>query len=131
MKNNPRITKKERGLLKGAIRRVFHRSELRLQAVKQSMVTHSDPSRPRVKKWSKCFECHELIPTYLMEIDHEHPIVPVDMATEDMSLDDIVDNCWCPIEYLHALCEKCHREKTSVERKLRVLFRSTKKGNKV
>jgi hypothetical protein len=47
--NNPRVTSKERGLLKGAIRRVFSRSDLRRKVIELSRIDHTDSTRPRVK----------------------------------------------------------------------------------
>jgi 5-methylcytosine-specific restriction endonuclease McrA len=119
LKSNNRITNKELGLLKGAVRRVFSRSDLRREALALSIVPHIDPKRSRVKKWSRCAECGELSPTYLMDVDHKNPIIPVDKAFKDMSLDDVVDNTWCELKNLQILDEKCHNRKTKAENALR------------
>lgn len=126
--NNPRITNKERGLIKGSLRRVFSRSELRQRVVELSRVDHSDPKRPRVKKWSKCKLCQEITPTYLMAVDHIIPLIPVDRSLAEMSWDEIVDRLWCEFFNLQAICPTCHDIKTKAERKERT---ASKKANKL
>ncbi len=124
---NPRLTPKERGLLKGAIRRVFSRSELRRKALEASMVDHHDPKRPRVTKWSICSECKLYIPTYLMQIDHSDPIIPIFRSFEEMTFDEVIERTWCEYEKLTPLCKDCHSLKTKAENKRR---REIKKGKK-
>lgn len=114
-KTNPRITKQERGLIKGGIRRAFSRSQLREKAIAASRVDHYDPKRPRVKKWSRCHICQSMVPTYLVELDHLDPIIPVTTSFEEMSLDEVVDRTWCPEELLQPLCPDCHEIKTKSE----------------
>lgn len=116
---NPRITKKERGLLKGSIRRVFSRSELRLAVLRAFEVEHVDAKRPRVKKWTWCNSCGEVFPRYLASIDHVAPIVPVDSALENMSWDDLINAVFCVSVNLQTLCPNCHNIKTKAENKLR------------
>lgn len=123
---NSRITPKERGLLKGAIRRVFSRSDLRREALLTTMIPHKDPKRPRVTKWSTCSECKEFIPTYLMQVDHKNPIVPVDQSFEDMNFDDLIDRLWCNKEELRPLCKPCHLIKSKEENRLRRQFKKEK-----
>lgn len=110
---------KERNLIKGSLRRVFSRSELRKEALLKSVIDYTDLSRPRVKKWSRCSLCLRPTPTYLIEIDHEVPIIPVELSLEQMSWDDVVDRIWCDIFNLVPLCKECHRNKTALENKLR------------
>lgn len=127
---NPRITKKEQGLLKGAVRRVFSRSDLRKQALEKVLLKqYYDPTRPRVKKWGTCELCLKIIPAYQLEIDHILPIVPVNTAFEDMTMDDIVNNLWCDVKNLQAACETCHKIKSGQERKLRLQYKKEKKLN--
>lgn len=113
-------TAKERGLLKGAIRRIFSRSELRRRALDRALVEdYHDPSRKRVTRWGRCTECQKMEPSYLLEIDHELPIVPVGSSLEDMSWDQVIDNVWCDERNLKAMCKPCHKEKTKAENKER------------
>ncbi len=117
MQNPP--NKKEKQLVKGAIRRVFSRSELRKLVMEQSKITYTDPNRPRVKKWSKCPECKQLTPTYLMEVDHILPVVGLSEKLEDLSWDTLIDRVWCSIDNLKAICKVCHKIKSKAEQKER------------
>lgn len=119
-----RLTNKERGLLKGAIRRVFSRSDLRRQAIEAVTIEHSDPKRPRVKKWGHCSTCGEVVPRYLLEVDHLEPVVPLDKTLESMSWDNLVERLWCDVKGLAAVCKLCHSSKTKAENAIR---RSNKK----
>lgn len=113
---NPNLSKKERNLIKGAIRRVFSRSEMRRRLIDATVIPgHYNSSRPRVKRWSLCKECKKIVPTYLINIDHIVPIVPLDGSFETMSLDTLVDRIWCEESNLKAICEDCHDVKTKAE----------------
>lgn len=125
--NNPRLTAKERGLLKGSVRRVFSRSELRKAALELTRIEHYDPNRPRVTRWSWCTSCGLIEPSYLIEVDHVEPLVPIDRSFEEMSFDELVDRTWCELENLKPVCKPCHREKSSLENKER---RRSKKERK-
>lgn len=117
--NNPRITKKERGLLKGAMRRVFSRSELRNKVISDSLVDHTDASRPRVKKWGLCAVCNKPEAKSYLAVDHIQPVIPIDSSLEEMSLDEVANRIWCDIINLQSICPSCHDEKTSQEREAR------------
>lgn len=126
--NNPRITKKERGLLKGAIRRVFSRSDLRRSVVEKSQVKGVvNAKRPRVKKWSKCSLCKELIATYQIVVDHIDPIIAVNGSLENMDWDEVINKTWCVIDNLQAICLICHGKKTIIENMSRRNFKKTNK----
>lgn len=131
MKNNPRITAKERGLIKGAIRRAFARSDLHRQVVDASRIDHSDPNKPRVKKWSRCNVCKSPVPTYLVCIDHIEPIIAVDSSFEDQGADITIDRTWCIVEKLQAICPACHDVKSSIEREHRKKNKKAKKDLQV
>lgn len=112
---NPK-TPKERNLIKGAIRRVFSRSELRRKILDDSVIKdYSDPSRKRVTRWSRCASCKKMEPTYKLEIDHKNPVIPIGESLEDQSWDQVVDRVWCDERQLQALCETCHDAKTKTE----------------
>lgn len=128
---NSRISDKERNLLKGAIRRVFSRSDLRKKVVELTVVSgYTDPSRPRVKKWSICQCCKQYVPTYTLQVDHKDPVVPLDSSLKDMSWDLVVDRTWCEENNLWAICLNCHKDKTKVEQKERRALKKVKEGNK-
>lgn len=117
---NPRITAKERGLIKGALRRAFSRSELRKQCIENSVIKGlTIPERPRVKTWCKCSVCGQPSPKSYMVADHIDPVVPVDSSFEDLGVDELVNRMWCPIENLQPICPICHEAKTKQENSLR------------
>lgn len=116
---NSRITPKERGLLKGAIRRVFSRSELRRKVIDAAVIEHSDPKRPRVTKWCRCFICLNPTAKYQTQVDHVIPVIPINSSFEELGLDATADRTWCDEENLQAICESCHDIKTKQERKAR------------
>lgn len=113
---NINITTQERGLLKGAIRRVFSRSMLRQRVIQMSVIKgHVDRTRPRVKTWCKCAICGNADAKTNMQVDHREPVVPVDKSLTEISWDDLVNNLWCDIKNLDAVCEACHNLKTKGE----------------
>lgn len=125
--SNPRITKKEAALLKGAIRRVFVRSDLRREVLETlPIVAHHDATRPRVKNWSKCPHCKNVRARYEFVIDHVDPVVPVWSAQDKMSWDEIINRIWCDKSGLQPLCLECHNIKTKRERLLRQSYKNNK-----
>ena len=125
--HNPNLTVKERNLLKGAIRRVFSRSELRMKIINRSYVKHHDPTRPRVTKWSRCEVCQELSPKYKMAVDHKDPVIPVSTSLELMTWDELVNRIWCAEDNLQAICEPCHDKKSKQESAERKAHRKGRK----
>lgn len=122
---------KERNLLKGAIRRVFSRSELRRRALDAALVKdYSDPSRKRVTRWGRCAACNKLEPLYLLEIDHTEPLIPLDSSLEEMTWDEVVNRAWCDQRLLQAICKPCHKLKNSGEMKQRRANKKAKKDKK-
>ena len=113
---NSRLTPKDRGMVKGAIRRAFSRSELRRSVLQDAKISHTDPSRPRVKTWYACAKCSRPFAQHELEVDHIEPIIPVDTALEHMSWDTLVNNTWCDKKKLQVLCESCHDAKSAIER---------------
>lgn len=128
MKNNSRITRKEKGLVKSALRRVFSRSELRKAILDASVVMYSDPKRARVKKWSRCNACKQLHPTYTMEVDHISPVVKTWEQSIDLDANTLIDRIWCEENNLQVLCDPCHNLKSAAESKERRALK--KKGKK-
>ena len=120
---------KERNLVKGALRRVFSRSELRRRVVAKSQIQHTDPTRPRVTKWSVCSECKGKVPTYQIEVDHVEPIIAVTETLEALTWDAVVDRIWCNEENLRAICQPCHRLKTKAENKARREYKKKRGKN--
>lgn len=130
MKNNPRITAKERGLIKGAIRRAFSRSELRNSVLISAIIQHSDSERPKVKTWVKCAACLRPEAKSYMVVDHLVPVIPVESSMEEMSADDLINNVWCELNNLQVLCPACHSVKTKAENALRRKYKKENKNGK-
>lgn len=118
---------KERGLIKGAMRRVFSRSELRRQALNTTAIDHSDPLRPKVTKWGFCSSCGLIEARYKLEVDHVEPLVPLDKSLEDMDWDEVVDRLWCDGSNLAVVCKDCHKSKSKAENKERRLNKGKNK----
>lgn len=125
--HNPRITPKERNLLKGAIRRVFSRSELRRSIVDTCIIKHVNLDRPRVKTWCECTNCHKPTPKSNIQVDHVFPVIPITGSLEEMTWDEVIDRLWCKPDNLDPICIDCHEIKTKLEAKQR---REYKKGKK-
>lgn len=125
--NNPRITPKERNLIKGAIRRVFSRSELRRKVLGASLVAHSDSTRPRVTKWSMCNICKAPTAQYQAQVDHIIPIIKINSSLEHMTWDQLIDRIWCREDNLQVSCLQCHKVKTASEAKQRREHRNRNK----
>ena len=128
---NPRVTQKEKGLIKGALRRVFSRSDLRKAILEASIEMYSDPTRARVKKWSRCNACKLLHPTYTCEVDHISPVVKFDEKSVELDANTLVDRIWCEENNLQVLCSPCHDEKTAQESRERKAVRDKNKPPKV
>jgi 5-methylcytosine-specific restriction endonuclease McrA len=117
---NPRISKKEQNLIKGALRRVFSRSELRRSALAKCVVPgYSDPERKRVTKWGRCTSCNKMEPAYKMQVDHISPVIRLGEALEDLTWDELIDRLWCIEDNLAPMCVPCHKAKSKAEQKER------------
>lgn len=127
---NKRISPKEQNLIKGALRRVFSRSELRRKVIEASRIEHSDPSRKQVKKWCLCNVCKLPEAISYIVVDHILPVVPLDKPLLEMTATELVDRMWCEENNLQSICPKCHNEKTSLERKERAANKKRKKNVK-
>lgn len=125
------MTPKERNLLKGAIRRVFSRSDIRRYIINKTLLpNHTDTTRPRVKNWCKCELCHLPTPKSYMQVDHIQPVIPIGVNLENITWDELVDRIWCDTKNLQGLCEACHDIKTERERKERKDERKRTQGPK-
>ena len=118
---------KERNLLKGAMRRLFSRSDLRRSVIDKALIEHFDITRPRVTKWVFCNECGIIFPKYLAQVDHVLPIIKITSSLEEMTWDEVVDAIWCDESNLKVVDKECHKAKTKEENAAR---RAYKKGLK-
>lgn len=127
---NSRLTKKDRALIKAALRKAFARSELHKKVLNASIIEHSDPSRPRVKTWCRCNKCKQPEAKSYMDVDHVVPWVPLDTTWEDwvlkIGIDAATDFLWCDETNLQVICETCHNEKTASEKALKASLKPPK-----
>lgn len=119
MLGNGRITKKERGLLRAALRRVFARSDLRTSVLDEAEVLHSDPARPRVRRWCVCAICLKPEARSYVVVDHIRPVCPVTRREDEMELEETLQALWCDRKNLQCLDTTCHNRKSAEENKLR------------
>lgn len=124
---NPRISKKEMGLIKGALRRVFSRSDLRRKVLEAGIVEHHDPKRKRVKTWVKCEGCGVLEAKSNIDIDHKIPVIAITSSLAEMDVLELVNAMWCDESNLQRLCTVCHDAKSASETKQRAAFKKGKK----
>ena len=117
---NERISPKDRNALRGAIRRAFARSDLRESVMAAARIEHSDPAKPRCKKWIRCAECQKPAPEWSSQVDHIEPVIPVDSTFEEMGLDKFATSCWCDPTKMQAICKGCHDVKTQREKDERI-----------
>lgn len=121
---NKPISAKERNLIKGSLRRVFSRSELRREVLAKAIIPNiHDPERPRVTKWAMCEICRQIEAAYKMQVDHIQPLIPLDKSLEDMSWDEVMDRLWCEPSNLSVVCLPCHKQKSKQENKERKLLK--------
>ena len=113
---NLRISPKDRGAIKGALRRAFARSDLRESIMEAARIEHSDPAKPRCKKWIRCGECRLPAPEWSSAADHRVPVVPLESSFEQMGVDLTVTAMWCDPANLQAICGACHDTKTAKEK---------------
>lgn len=132
------MTKKERNLIIGALRRVFGRSEVRRDLLRSVRV-----EEPKNKK-DQTLAAKPLV-SYIcalcgakaagarnktrphINIDHIDPVVPVGKTYDDMTWDEIIARMFCAPERLQPICSDCHTKKTKEELRHRVAKRKERK----
>lgn len=124
---NPRITKKEQGLIKGSLRRVFSRSDLRRAVIEASIIQHSDSTRKLVKTWCRCNICSQPEAKSNMVVDHISPVIRIEESLDAMEATELVDRLWCERNNLQAVCEDCHKVKTKEENAARRKYKKLAK----
>lgn len=131
MKNNNRITARDRNAIKGAIRRAFSRSELRNSIIEASKVVHSDPNRKAVKNWCLCNVCKKPEAKSYMTVDHIVPIISYNSSFEEQGADLTIDKLWCNPLNLQAICPACHNAKTLIEKQQKKTYKDSLKPPKI
>lgn len=117
---NKRISKEDRNLIKGALRRIFMRSILRKKIIDQARVpSHTNPDRPHVKNWYYCATCKMFYLKQFMVVDHINPVIRLQETTDQLTFSRLINRIWCKENNLIAICKNCHKIKTKDERTLR------------
>ena len=76
-----------------------------------------NPKTGRLAQHFKCSKCNNEFTAKDMQVDH---IIPaVDPSVGFTTWDEFIHRLFCEAENLQALCVGCHKEKSSVERKIR------------
>lgn len=106
----------------------FAKNELR-KAFKRWPAAYLVKLQARVERGKyKCALCQELFKDKEMEIEHRDPVVPVDKAGKDQSLDEYVDRLLVEVDKLDYVCKNCHKAKSATEMGLRKIHRAKRKG---
>ena len=111
----------KKNLIKGAIRRLFTRS----QQVSDSRAAALDRHKKGVRggKQYKCAICRKSFGLNKINVDHIEAVIPYDKTINDLSYDELVERIFCDISNLQVLCKGCHDKKSKEERKLRKQYR--------
>ncbi len=113
----------------GALRRLWHRSPIRIEFIKSREIReflplNADGSPPkRARVYLACEQCgvrckstaNAECPKY--EIDHVDPVKPLD--GRHCTLDEIASRIFTTPDNLMVLCDPCHRIKSLAENALR------------
>lgn len=119
-----RMTPKERGMILGAIRKAFSRSET---ARKVREAARAKSKGPRGGAQYTCASCKAISSISGINVDHISPVVPVGKSYTDFTWDQLIARLWCCEDNLQVLCKKCHNLKTKEEKRAR---KEAKKSNK-
>lgn len=115
-------------LILGALRRAFARSDIHKAIKARHRVEHSDPKKPKCRKWSWCAECGQVVPEWSTDVDHKIPVTPFDKFQYEMTPEEILYGIWDQDDFfLQNLCSTCHSTKTSLERELRKRAKNERK----
>lgn len=72
----------------------------------------------------RCEICSKVVNTKDIKVDHINPVVPIEGMD---SWDQVINNLFCEIENLQAICNSCHDMKTTDEINKRKDFRKQKR----
>jgi 5-methylcytosine-specific restriction endonuclease McrA len=73
----------------------------------------------------QCAMCKDQFRVKEIELDHVNPVVNI--KTGKTTLDEYVERLFPDVEGFQVLCLSCHNVKTTLEDKMRVTFRKSKK----
>ena len=108
----------------GAVRRKFSYSAITKRVYRERL---SEVKGVRGGKRFVCDGCGASEGQANLNVDHIIPVVPLDKAYSDLTLDEIIENIFCEYDNLQLLCKECHTKKTTEEKDLRKANRKVKK----
>ena len=129
-----KLDKRTRGLIAGAIKRVWRRHPVRLELMQNVRI--EDPklkkdgtpaARPDV--FYICSQCGGKAKAQRSKfypqahVDHIDPVVPIGTSFDDMSWDHFIERLFCEASNLQVLCADCHKTKTLAENRQRKVFK--------
>lgn len=110
----------------GTLRSGFRRFPNKYEVLKEAFVGKKlNEKTNRVGMHYRCAHCLGEFPAKDVNIDHIE--AAVDPAVGFVNWDTFIERLFCPKENLQCLCNKCHDQKSSEERKIR---NDTKQKNK-
>lgn len=98
-----------------ALRRASYRWKPRSEAMKRAKIERGK---------YRCEKCKEIKQRKDIQIDHQHPVIPV-LGWDNF--DNYIDRMFCDISGFNILCKACHNIKTQSENMIR---KSVKKVDK-
>lgn len=116
-----------RGLIRGALRRIYFRWPGRKVALAKARVEvpavkKNGDSKKNPEVWYRCEQCQTLGKAQIskaskdkyvrMWVDHSDPVVPVDRL---VNWEEYVDRLFCDPSNFTVLCDTCHRVKSKAE----------------
>ena len=113
--------KKLKGLVKGAIRRLFSRSDT-IKIVREKAV-HPKKKGPRGGKQYICNACNACFGAGKIQVDHIKSVIGHKESVHNLDFNQIVARIFVSTRRLQVLCLACHKVKTKKERDKRTKYR--------
>lgn len=108
-----------------SMKRAFSRSEFARKI--RDKATIPGLSGPRGGKLCRCYYCGEEEASYLTEVDHVEPVIPVELSALSMTLDMVYRRLFCSEENLVCTCKTCHKAVSKRQLSERAKWRKKKK----
>ena len=115
-----------KGLIRGAIKRVWHRHPTRLGVLNRARIEEVVYKKDGTlsKKTAVFFICErcgqkakaQATKQYpQVHVDHIEPVVPIGVNINELSFDEFIVRLMCEADNLQVLCSPCHDVKTKAE----------------
>lgn len=121
--------KRFKGLIVGALRRLWHRHPTRLEVLNRRRmeiegINKDGTPRKRPHVFYTCCKCHAKCKQGNSKkypkanVDHIDPVIPL-VGAEALTWDELIKRMFTTPGNLQVLCTDCHTEKTKVENAIR------------